>query len=38
VLCHASHKIVLKRELGEAAVIRAKDTWPVVFTKELQIG
>ena len=29
---------VLRRELGDDAVIRAKDKWPVVFYKELQIG
>lgn len=29
---------ICKEELGEAAVIRAKDRWPVHFAKELQIG
>ena len=28
---------VLKRELGPEAVIRAKDSWPVRFYKDLQI-
>jgi hypothetical protein len=28
---------VVKRELGEKAIIQAKDEWPVVFYKELQI-
>jgi hypothetical protein len=29
---------VLRGEVGDEAVIRAKDKWPVVFYKELQIG
>lgn len=29
---------VVKRELGEAAVIKVKDEWPLTFTKELLIA
>lgn len=28
---------IVKQELGEAMVVRAKDEWPVTFYKELQI-
>ncbi|MBI4509500.1 MAG: hypothetical protein HY698_07670 [Deltaproteobacteria bacterium] len=29
---------IVKQELGEEAVVRAKDEWPVSFYKELQVG
>ena len=33
-----SWQTVLRHELGEQAVVRAKDSWPIAFYKELQIG
>ncbi len=28
---------VVRRELGDEAVVRAKNSWPIAFSKELQI-
>ncbi len=29
---------VVKEQLGEAAIVKAKDAWPLTFYRELQIG